>query len=474
MSLPSTAAAPPEAPATLRPSVPIGVITAIACLAQFMVVLDSTIVTVALPAMRQGLRLSADSQQWVVNGYLITLGGLLMVSARAGDLFGRKRIFQAGLIVFTGAALVGGLAHSPTVLLVARAVQGAGAAALAPTSLSLITAGHTDPVRRGKALALWSIMGGAAACVGVVLGGVLTAELSWRWVFFVNLPVGIGLLAAAASALRPGTADRRRHGIDIPGALAVTLGTGLLSYGISQTDEHGWGSAAVLLPLAAAVALIAAFAAVQRRSAHPLVPPSLVRLRNLLIGNAVMAGLGVTMTAALFFFSLYLQQVLHYSALRSGLAMLPMTAVMVAGGLTARTLLGVVGPRRLLVSGSLIASAGLAWLSRLPAHPAYLTHLLGATLVTGAGISLMLLPTTAMATAGVDPRDAGAASGLLNTARQIGGATGLAVLVTVATSTAHGRGLLHGYRVALLANAAVVLLAGLASLGLRTPPRERA
>ncbi|QMU78801.1 MFS transporter [Streptacidiphilus sp. PB12-B1b] len=476
MSQPRTTAPPASAsaaapPAVLRPGVPVGVVVAIACLAQFMVVLDSTIVTVALPAMRAGLRLSADTQQWVVNGYLIALGGLLMVAARAGDLFGRKRIFQVGLVVFTGAALVGGLADSATVLLAARIVQGAGAAALAPTSLSLITAGHPDPVRRGKALALWSMMGGAAGCVGVVLGGVLTAELNWRWVFFVNLPIGVALLAVSATALLSAPTGGRRTGIDLPGALAVTLGTGALSYGISQADAHGWGSVTVLAPLAAAAVLIAAFAAVELRSAQPLVPPLLVRQRNLVIGNAVMACLGVTMTGALYFLSLYLQQVLHYSALRTGLAMLPMTAVLVAGGLASRSLVPLVGPRRLLLGGSLTAAAGLAWLSRLPAHPAYAGHLLGATLVIGAGVSLMLLPTTALATAGVDPRDAGAASGLLNTARQIGGATGLAVLVTVASTAARGHSTLDGYRAALLANAAVILLAGLASLGLRARPR---
>jgi EmrB/QacA subfamily drug resistance transporter len=437
-----------------------------------MVVLDSTIVTVALPAMREGLRMTANTQQWVINGYLVALGGLLMVSARAGDLIGRKRIFQAGLLVFTAAALVGGLADSSGVLLAARIVQGAGAAALAPTSLSLITSSLTDPARRARALGLWSVMGGSAGCVGVVLGGVLTAELSWRWVFFVNLPIGVGLLAVTAAALPAATAGHRPAGVAVPGALALTLGAGALSYGISQADVDGWGSATVLASLAAAAALIALFAAFERRSTHPLVPTSLFRLRNLLIGNAVMACLGVTMTAALFFLSLYLQQVLHDSALRSGLALLPMTAVLVAGGLASRKLITVVGPRRLLVGGSLAATAGLAWLSRLPAHPEYAGQLLGATLVIGVGVSMTLLPTTAMATAGVDPRDAGAASGLLNTARQFGGATGLAVLVTVATTTARGHSTLHGYRVALLVNAAVVLLAGLTALGLRIRPRE--
>ncbi|HEX5287859.1 MAG TPA: MFS transporter [Streptosporangiaceae bacterium] len=470
----SPAPAAPGAAAVLRPRLPLGVVVAMACLAQFMVVLDSTIVTVALPQMRAGLGLSASQQQWVVSGYLITLGGFLLLAARAGDLFGRKRVFLFGAAVFTAASVAGGLASGPAVLLAARIVQGAGAAALAPTSLSLITASHPDERQRHRALALWSIMGGAAGAVGVVLGGVLTAELSWRWVLFINLPLGAALLAAAMFSLLPAPAPAQRARLDLPGALSVTLGIGALTYGLSQASADGWGSPGVVAALAAAAVLLAGFAAVEAAGSRPLIPLALFRLRGLRIGNLLMLGMGVTMTAVFFFVSLYLQQALGYSALRTGLALLPITVILVAGGLASRQLLPVVGPRVLLVTGGLAAAAGIAWLALAPAHPAYLTHILGPSLVSGAGISLMLLAVTLAGTAGVGAQDAGAAAGLLNSSRQLGGAIGLAVLSTVA-ATATSRAaqhagsvaaLVHGYHVAFLGAAAVMVVAAGAALAL--------
>jgi EmrB/QacA subfamily drug resistance transporter len=451
-----------------------------ACLAQFMVVLDGTIVTVALPKMRAALDLSVSQQQWVVSGYLITLGGFLLLAARAADLFGRKRVFLFGAVVFTAASLAGGLASGPAMLLAARIVQGAGAAALAPSSLSLITASHADEHQRHRALGLWSIMGGAAGLVGVVLGGVLTAELSWRWVLFVNVPLGAGLLAAAILALLPAPASAGRARLDLPGALSVTLGIGALTYGFSQVSAAGWGSPRVVTALVAAGVLTAGFVAIEAGSSRPLIPLALFRSRSLRIGNLLMLAMGVTLTAALFFLSLYLQQALGYSALRTGLALLPMAVMLIAGGLASRQLVPVVGLRRLLAIGSLAAAAGIAWLALAPARPAYLTHILGPTLVTAAGISLMLLAVTLAGTTGVDPQDAGVAAGLLNTSRQLGGAIGLAVLTTVAaTATTQAArhatplaALVHGYHVAFLSSAAVMLVAALTALALpgRTSP----
>jgi EmrB/QacA subfamily drug resistance transporter len=469
-----TRAAPAALPAVLRPHLPLGIVVAMACLAQFMVVLDSTIVTVALPQMRAGLGLSASQQQWVVSGYLITLGGFLLLAARAGDLFGRKRVFLFGAVVFTAASLAGGLATDPAMLLAARIVQGAGAAALAPTSLSLITASHADERQRHRALGLWSIMGGAAGAVGVVLGGVLTAELSWRWVLFVNLPLGAGLLAAALLSLLPAPARTERARLDLPGALSVTLGIGALTYGLSQASADGWGSPSVVAALAAAAVLVAGFVAAEAASSRPLIPLALFRPRGLRVGNVLMLCMGASMTAVFFFVSLYLQQALGYSALRTGLALLPITVVLIAGGLASRQLVPVLGPRRLLVIGGLTAAAGTAWLALAPARPAYLTHILGPSLVAGAGISFMLLAVTLAGTAGVDPADAGAAAGLLNTSRQLGGAIGLGVLSTVAaTATARAAhhatyvaALVHGYHVAFLGGAAVMLIAALAALAL--------
>lgn len=464
----------PAPPAVLRPHLPLGVVVAMSCLAQFMFVLDSAIVTLALPKMRAGLDLSVSQQQWVVSGYLITLGGFLLLAARAGDLFGRKRVFLFGAVVFTAASLAGGLASDPAMLLVARIVQGTGAAALAPTSLSLITASHADEHQRRRALTLWSIMGGVAGVAGVVLGGVLTAELSWRWVLFVNVPLGAGLLAAAILSLLPAPASAQRSRLDVPGALSVTLGIGALTYGLSHASSDGWGSRSVVIPLVVAAVLVAGFVAAEATGSRPLIPLALFRPRSLRVGNLVMLCMGASMTAVFFFLSLYLQQAIGYSALRAGLAMLPTTVIIIIGGLAARQLVPIVGPRLLLVTGGLLTAAGIAWLVLVPTHPAYLTHILGPALVAGAGLSLMLLPVTLAGTTDIDPEDAGAAAGLLNTARQLGGAIGLAVLTTVAatatTRAAHHAtylaALVHGYHVAFLADAAVMLVAALTALAL--------
>lgn len=460
------------APAVLRPNLPLGIIVAMSCLAMFMVALDATIVTLALPQMRSGLGLSTSQQQWVVSGYLITLGGFLLLAARAGDLLGRKRVFLFGAIVFSVASLVGGLASDPAMLLVARIVQGIGAAALAPTSLSLITASHTDEHQRQRALALWSVMGGAAGAVGVVLGGVLTAELSWRWVLFVNIPLGLALLVAAVVSLLPDPTGTEQTRLDLPGALSVTLGMGAFTYGLSQASSHGWGSSSVVVALVAAAVLLVAFVVVEATGSRPLIPLSLFRLRSLRIGNLLVAGMGVTLTSAFFFLSLYLQQAVGYSALRAGLSLLPMTIIVIVGGVASRTLLPIIGPRFMLFIGGTICAAGLAWLALAPAHPAYLTHVLGPTLVAGIGLSFMLLAVTLTATAGVSPENAGAAAGLMNSSRQLGGAIGLAVLVTVAsTATTHALhhstflgALVHGYHVAFLANAGVMFAAALVAL----------
>lgn len=466
--------AAPAPSVVLRRHMPLGVVVAMACLAQLMVVLDSTIVTVALPDMRAGLGLSASQQQWVLSGYLITLGGFLLLAARAGDLFGRKRVFLFGSFIFTAASLFGGLATDPAMLLAARAVQGIGAAALAPTSLSLITASHLGEHRRRRALALWSIMGGAAASIGVVLGGILTAELSWRWVLFVNVPPGVALFVAGIVSLLPAPTGVERIRLDLPGALSATLGFGTLTYGLSQASSDGWGSPNIVIALVVAAVLIACLVVVEATGSHPLIPLALFRRRSLRIGNLLVLGLGVSMTAPFFFLSLYFQQVIGYSALRTGLAMLPMTIIFIVGGLASRRLIPLIGGRRVLVIGGLIAVAGIVWMAQAPADPSYLAQLLGPTLVAGGGISLMLLPITLAATTGVDPKDAGAASGLLNTGRQLGGGIGLAVLVTVAATatdhaaagTPHLVAVVHGYHVAFLITGGVMLAAALASLAL--------
>jgi len=474
-----TAVSPPTAPPppVLRPQLPLGVVIAIACVATFMVILDTTIVNVALPAMRDDLHLSTSGQQWVVDAYLLTFGGLLLLAARAGDLFGRRAIFQAGLVVFTLGSLAGGMAENGTMLLIARAVQGIGAAALAPASLSLITASHHEQHQRDRALALWGVTAVSSGAIGVVLGGMLTEVLSWRWVLFVNVPIGVALSIAVAYCLLPARPVDGRVRLDLPGTVAVTAGLATLIYGISRATEIGWGSAAVIGSLIAAAVLLAGFVTIEATSAQPLVRLDIFRLHNLRIANLLALGLGTCMTAPLFFLSLYLQQLLGYSALRAGLALLPIALVMAIGTIAGRLLLAA-GVRHVPVLGGVIGAAGLLWLTQIPSHLAYLTHVLGPTLVLGAGISVMLLPMTVAATTGVPHQDAGLASGLINVCRQIGGAIGLAVLVSVAGSAAAGQppsqsavdATLHGYHVAFLVMAGISLLTAVGAAFLRPAP----
>ena len=479
MSHPRTAAAPAaSAEPAARPQVPPGVILAIACVANFMVIIDTSIVNVALPAMKTALGLSAADQQWVVDAYLITFGGFLLLAARAGDLFGRKGVFQAGLMVFTAASLAGGLAQDPWLLIAARVLQGIGAAALASSSLSLITASHPEGPARTHALSLWAAVGSSAGAVGVVLGGLLTTELSWRYVLFINVPIGVALLIAAAASLVPSPPRRDWARLDLPGALTVTVGVSSLVFAVSQATSKGWGSTPVIAALTAAVVLLAAFGMIEARSAAPLVPLSILRRRSLAVGNTVMACLGVVMTSGFFFLSLYLQQILGYSALRTGVAIVPMTVLLAAGPLAAKRLLPRFGPRFLTLAGGILTTAGVAWMSLLPDHSDYPARILGPMLVIAAGIGLMLLPLAASATAGIETRYAGLASGLFNTARQLGGAIGLAVLVTIAaTATRHSQlaspaaATVHGYRIALLICAAVSLASVLIALLLPTPAK---
>ena len=383
---------------------PPGVILAIACVANFMVIIDTSIVNVALPAMKAALGLSAADQQWVVDGYLITFGGFLLVAARAGDLFGRKGVFQAGLLVFTAASLAGGLAQDPWLLIAARVLQGIGAAALASSSLSLITASHPEGPARTHALSLWAAVGSSAGAVGVVLGGLLTTELSWRYVLYINVPIGVALLTAAAASLVPSPARRDWARLDLPGALTVTVGAGSAVYAVSQATIKGWGSTPVIAALAAAAILLAAFGMIEARSAAPLVPLSIFGQRSLAVGNTVMACLGVVMTSGFFFLSLYLQQILGYSALRTGAAIVPMTVLLAAGPLAAKRLLPRFGPRFLILAGGILTTTGVAWMSLLPNQSDYAARILGPMLVIGAGIGLVLLPLAASATAGIEAR----------------------------------------------------------------------
>lgn len=467
------------AEAVVRPNVSLAVVVAIACAAQFMVVLDVTIVNVALPDMRRELGLSTASQQWVISGYLVTFGGFLLLAARASDLLGRKRVFVGGLGVFTVASLIGGLADSGAVLLAARVAQGIGGAALAPGSLGLITASHPGLEQRTRALSLWSIAASSAAGAGLVLGGALTEALSWRWVLFVNVPIGLVLMLAAVTYLRSVEPDAERRPLDIPGGVTVTAGMGTLIYGISRATDDGWGSAGVIVALLAAVALLASFVVIERRSRQPLIPLEIFAHHNLRTANLSTVCIGAVMTAMIFILSIYLQQLMGYGPLKTGLALVPWTLTLVAVPFVTRRLIHTVGPRRLLTAGALISAAGLTWMAWLPTHPSYLTHILGPTIVFGIGVGAVLLPSIIVATGDLDPRDAGLASGLVNMSRQLGGAVGLALLVTVATAvTDHSDdssrvgAAVHGYHVALLVGAGLAVVAAAIAWRVRDPVSE--
>lgn len=463
----------------VKSTVPLAVVLVLACGAQLMVVLDGLIVNVALPQMRSALGLSLAAQQWVVTGYLITFGGLLLLAARVADLFGHRRVFLVGVAVFTLASLAGGLAHDGSVLLAARVVQGVGAAALAPSSLSLLTMTHTGE-HRARALSIWSATSGSAGALGLVLGGVVTGTLGWRWVLLINVPIGVALWIVASASLVPSrVADRAA--LDVPGAITVTLGIGALVYGISQAQQDGWGSIQVVVALVASAGLLAAFLAIERRSRAPLVPLPVLRRRNIIVANAIVACLGATMTATLYFLSLYQQRVLGDSPLRTGLALVPMSIVLTLGAIASKSLLPRFGVRRLVIVGAALMCAGLLWMATMSVRADYPVHILGPTLLWAAGARIVTMPCVALATGGVEAELAGLASGLVNTARQTGGAIGLAALAAVAAAAsthAHDAQALdrvvHGYDVALITAAGVALLLALLALQTRaTNPRGR-
>ncbi|HWE53976.1 MAG TPA: MFS transporter [Acidimicrobiales bacterium] len=417
-------------------------ILAIACVAQFMVVLDVSIVNVALPSIGRDLHYSPTGLQWVVNAYVLTFAGFLLLGGRAADLFGRRRVYMAGLGLFTLASLVGGLAENSTWLTAARAAQGFGGAMLSPATLTIIVTTFTG-AKTARALGIWSSVAGAGGAAGVLLGGVLTAEISWRWVLFVNLPIGIAALAVASMFL---TESRRPAGaapkLDITGAILVTGGLGVLIYAIVGTDNHAWGSSQTLTLLAVAVAVLAVFGVVEARFASsPLVPFRLFRSRAVSGANVVMFLIGAAFFSMWYFLSLYLQNVLGYGALKAGLAFFPMGVAIIIGAQTAARLIPRLGVRPLLQAGTLLTAVGFLGLSLIGAHSNYWVHVFIPGCIVSFAIGILFTPLASAATSGVHFTEAGLASGVLNTSRQMGGSLGLALLATIATERSHS--LLH-------------------------------
>jgi EmrB/QacA subfamily drug resistance transporter len=424
-----------------RAHVPDGLVLALACVAQFMVVLDVSIVNVALPSIGRELHYSPTGLQWVVNAYVMTFAGFLLLGGRAADLFGRRRVFVAGLGLFTVASLAGGVAQTAGWLTAARAVQGVGGALLSPATLTIIVTTF-PPDRRARALGIWSAVAGAGGAAGSILGGVLTSALSWRWVLFVNIPIGVVATVAAIAWLTETARSGHDAGadaeparrLDIWGAVTVTAGLGVLIYAIVGTESHPWGSVQTVALLVAAAVLLAVFAVIELRLASvPLVPLDLFRSRSVSGANAVMFLVGAAFFSMWYFLSLYLQNVLGYGALRAGMAFVPMAIMIIVGARASSRLLPRVGVRPLLMTGTLLAAGGFAWMSRINPHASYWGRVFGPGCIIALALGVLFTPLAAAATAGVPVNQAGLASGVLNTSRQVGGSLGLAILATVAT-----------------------------------------
>jgi EmrB/QacA subfamily drug resistance transporter len=416
---------------------PAALVLAVVCIAQFMVVLDISIVNVALPDMQRDLHMSQNGLAWVLNAYTLAFAGFLLLGGRAADIWGRRRLFLIGVALFAAMSLLGGLAQSGSELIVARGLQGLGGAVLSPATLTILTTTFRAAAARARALGLWSAVAGAGGATGVLAGGVLTDLFSWRWILFINVPIGVLVFLVARYAVTESRAEGDRPTMDWAGALTVTGGLVALVYGIVSTDTHSWGSTSVISYLAIGALLIAAFLVVERRHRHPLVPLWLFRSRALTGANLIMVLLGSVMFSLFFFLSQFLQDVQGYSPLRTGLAFLPMPLAIIVGTQLSSRLVQRVGARVLLVTGPLISAGGLLMLARVHADSSYFSHigLPGAIITFGVGMSFV--PITMSATGSVDPSDAGLASGLINTTRQIGGSLGLAVLLTIAASRTH-------------------------------------
>ena len=422
---------------------------------QFVVVIDAAIVNVALPSIGAALHFSRDDLSWVVNAYTLTFGGFLLLGGRLADLLGRRRMFMIGLVVFSLASFAGGIAQSEPWLIAARAVQGMGAAIVSPAALSIITTTFAEGAERNRALGVWGAVAGAGGAAGVLLGGILTSGLNWRWVLFVNVPIGLIAAALAPRILAESRTDDGTKSFDIPGAITVTAGLALLVYAVVDAVNVGWGSTSTILRLIGAGLLLLAFVAIELRAREPLMPFTIFRLRTLRGANIVGLLIGMSLFSMFFFISLYLQNVMHYSPIKTGLSYLPLSIGIILSAGLASQLVTRFGFKPPLIAGLLLIAGGLIWFSRVPApHGSFLGDVLGPSILAALGLGFSFVPVTIAAVTGTRPNEAGLASGLINTSQQVGGALGLAILATVANS--HTQNLLH----AGVHNASVALTKG--------------
>jgi EmrB/QacA subfamily drug resistance transporter len=402
----------------------------------FMTVLDVAIVNVAIPSIQIDLHINEQTVQWVITAYAITFGGFLLLGGRMADLLGRKLIFLVGLGVFTAASLVCGFANSSGVLIGARAVQGLGAAIISPAALSIVTTTFREGAERNKALGIWGALGGSGAAAGVLFGGILTKYLGWEWIFWVNIPVGVLVFALAVALVPESKADLGHHRFDAAGAVTVTGGLALLVYAISKAPDVGWGSARTILLLILSIAILGVFALIEIRSRSPLMPFRIFRLRTLTAANVVGFLLGAVIFANFFVLTLYVQQVLGWSALRTGVTFLATAGTTVIWAGVAQALTTRLGPRPVIVTGMLVLAAALGWYTQIPVDGHYWPDLLPAYIIFALGLAFAFVPVSIAAFLQVEAHEAGLASGLLNTSQQIGGAIGVAVAATIFTSQA--------------------------------------
>jgi EmrB/QacA subfamily drug resistance transporter len=443
-------------------------ILAVVGAAFFMTILDVAIVTVAIPSIQTDLKISESTVQWLLTAYAITFGGFLLLGGRMADLLGRRRIFVVGLILFTLASLTCGLSTSAGVLIAARAVQGIGAAIISPAALSIVSTTFTEGAERNKALGIWGALGGSGAAAGVLFGGILTKYLGWQWIFYVNVPVGALVLALTRPIVPESREEQVQRSFDAAGAMTVTSGLALLVYAISKAPEVGWGSARTILFLLASVAVLAAFVVIELRSRAPVMPFSIFRVKTVTAANVVGFLLGAVIFANFFVLTLYVQQVLGWSALKTGLTFLATAGTTVIWAGVSQALVTKIGVRSVMTAGLVFLGAALYWYTRIPVHGHYWPDLLPAYLVFAVGIAFAFVPVSIAALAGVSSGQSGLASGLINTAQQIGGAVGVAVAATIFTSYARPRhfapgALTTGYQHAFWALLATALAGALAS-----------
>ena len=470
--------------AAARPASPVNpnAVLAVVAVAQFMVILDATVVNVALPTIRRDLGFSEQNLSWVLNAYTLMFGGFLLLGGRAADRLGRRRLFVAGIALFSGASLVCGLAQSEGMLLVARGAQGLGGAMVSPAALSIILTTFAEGPDRNRALAVWGSIAGAGGAAGVLLGGVIVQAISWRWVFFINVPIGATALALTARIVPESrSAAAADRGYDAGGAIAITLGTMALVFTLIKADSWGWGSGKTIAGFATAAVLIAAFVFIEQRHPDPLVPLRIFSNRSLAASDVTMLLVAAALFGMFYFCTLYLQQVLGYSALKTGVSYLPFSLTLIAASALASRVVDRFTPKPVLVTGLLITTAGFIVLTQASGQGDYVSHVLPAFLIMAIGLGMSFVPITIAATTGVAPEDSGLASGLLNTTQQVGGSLGLAILSTVSTTriadalragAALPAALTHGFKGGFIV-AAIICAVGAALALVLLPGRKR-